>query len=154
MGEISDIFESKIVNFYCMSPLGEMTSSISLFYELIVKAGLPASFGLCPLLHSLSRFSSWYQTLSSGSRRITKIHIQVECIFDVLWRMSVSTEPYANAFRARSIIEYSLMEVEASLSNARRLGIRILSFIILFNCLFWFCEMHQGSQWYYSFGFT
>lgn len=42
----------------------------------------------------------------------------------------MSTEPYANAFRARFIIEYSLMEVEASLGNARRLGIRKLSFII------------------------
>lgn len=83
MGEISDIFEYKIVNFYCMSPLGEMTSPISLFYELIVKAGLPASIGPCPLLPFPQWiFLSWYQTLSSGSRRSTKIHIQVECNFE------------------------------------------------------------------------
>lgn len=49
MGEISDTFANKIVNFYGMSPLGEMTSSISLFYELIAKAGLPDSLGPCPL---------------------------------------------------------------------------------------------------------
>lgn len=83
MGEISDIFENKIVNFYCTRPLGEMTSSISLFYELIVKAGLPASLGPCPLLPFPQRISpSWYQTLSSGSRKNTKIHIQVECSFE------------------------------------------------------------------------
>ena len=33
-------------------------------------------------------------------------------------------------FGARFIVEYSLMEVEASLGNARRPGIRKLSFII------------------------
>ena len=49
-------------------------------------------------------------------------------------------------FGARFMVEYSLMEVEASLGNARRPGRRQRSFIISFNCFFRVCGMSSGSQ--------
>lgn len=84
-------------------------------------------------------FPSCAQTLFS--RKCTDIQTCVEGNFEGAPEgHQCPLSPMQMHLGARVIVTYSLKEVEASLDNARRLGIRKLSSIIGFNCLF-FCSV-------------
>lgn len=149
-GGISDTFEEKLVGFYCI-PLcqGGAVGGV-----LLEKWQPPSPFVMSrlwrldclpPLDHVPSllspqwTFPSCSQTLFS--RKSTEIQACVEGNFEGAPGGHQGPQSHMQMhLGARVIVKYSLMKVDASLGNARRLGIRKLSFGIEFNCLF-FCSV-------------
>lgn len=94
-----------------------MTASVALFDELVVKAGLDH---VPSLLSPQWTFPSCSQTLFS--RKSTDIPTCMEGNFEGAPEGHQCPQSHVQMhLGARVIVTYSLMEVEASLGNARRL---------------------------------